>query len=262
MKRYALVIIGLALGWGIAHAEANQAQINALQARVQELQVALGIIEPPVRFCGDFERTLRYGDRGEEVERLQIALQLEGYGISEQEAQDKAFGVSTRDAVARFQEANAAWILHPNNLTKGTGVFGSYSRLAMREKFGCLMVRPDKPGAIAISTISPLQGRKKEYLFAVFKGTGGSPIYAWNITKGSLPPGVVLASPLDLEQCAGVDCQTRPSWTSVWLQGTPQRAGTYPFELTVTDSAGVSSARSFAIIIRAPAKEAQYVEYQ
>jgi len=60
---------------------------------------------------------------------------------------------------------------------------------------------------------------------------GGTPPYRFAVTSGSLPTGVIL------DPCGGS------------ISGTPELAGSYPLEITVTDSAGNTQAVSFEISI-------------
>ncbi len=80
-----------------------------------------------------FTRELRFGSEGEDVRALQRFLNCAGFslgtsgpGASGEETQ--YFVDRTRAAVIRFQEAYAADILTPLNLTLGTGIFSVYSR--------------------------------------------------------------------------------------------------------------------------------------
>ena len=63
-----------------------------------------------------------------------------------------------------------------------------------------------------------------------FKPTGGSGVFTWTLTGGSLPPGLQLAP-------TGV------------LAGTPSQAGSFGFQLTVTDSEGRTAVLSEAITV-------------
>ena len=76
-----------------------------------------------------FTRNLAYSSRGEDVRNLQKYLNnrgflvaLSGYGSKGQETD--IFGLLTKAALIKFQEANATQILKPYGLTRGTGVFG------------------------------------------------------------------------------------------------------------------------------------------
>jgi hypothetical protein len=60
--------------------------------------------------------------------------------------------------------------------------------------------------------------------------TGGLAPYAYSVTAGSLPPGLVLSA-------AGL------------IAGTPTSAGTFSFTVTVTDAAGCTATRVYTIIV-------------
>jgi len=80
-----------------------------------------------------FTRNLKLGSRGSDVLELQILLNclgftlaLEGAGSSGNET--TYFGPLTRQAVISFQNTYAEEILHPVDLTEGTGFFGPSTR--------------------------------------------------------------------------------------------------------------------------------------
>jgi hypothetical protein len=62
---------------------------------------------------------------------------------------------------------------------------------------------------------------------------GGAQPYAWSVTKGALPPGLVLTG-------AGT------------LSGTPSEAGAFSFTVQVTDSNGATASQAFTISITPP----------
>jgi len=59
---------------------------------------------------------------------------------------------------------------------------------------------------------------------------GGVPPYSWQVSGGALPPGVALAP-------------------NGHLSGTATQAGTFDFEVTVTDSPGSTARRSYSLIV-------------
>lgn len=89
----------------------------------------------------------------------------------------------------------------------------------------------EPPPAPHITSASPLPGGAagSMYDFTFAAADGGAP-YAWSITGGSLPPGLVLSS-------AGT------------LSGAPTAAGTWTLDVTVTDADGQSSAGSFPLTV-------------
>lgn len=92
----------------------------------QATQVAQQVGGGPAECQGvTFTRNLRYGMRGNDVACLQALLNVSprtGY-----------FGPLTRAAVIRFQEDNAAEILTPLGLTRGTGVVGPATRAKLNQ---------------------------------------------------------------------------------------------------------------------------------
>jgi hypothetical protein len=75
--------------------------------------------------------------------------------------------------------------------------------------------------ALSITTASPLTVAVAGQAYSItFGASGGIPPYTWSVASGStLPAGLTLTS-------AGI------------LSGTPTTAGTYTFDITVTDSVG------------------------
>lgn len=75
-----------------------------------------------------FTRTLQLGDTNPDVQRLQQFLNTHGFivsatGVGSSGHETQKFGFATRNALIKFQEANANQILKPAGLTKGTGKF-------------------------------------------------------------------------------------------------------------------------------------------
>ncbi len=76
-----------------------------------------------------FTDPLRIGSTGQEVKNLQIFLNTHGFIIASSGAESPghettAYDELTANAVSQFQEANAAVILAPYGLSRGTGTFG------------------------------------------------------------------------------------------------------------------------------------------
>lgn len=76
-----------------------------------------------------FTKVLRDGMRDADVRQLQIFLNTHGYavagsGYGAPGNETELFGPRTKAALTKFQEANAAQILAPLGLAKGTGFFG------------------------------------------------------------------------------------------------------------------------------------------
>jgi hypothetical protein len=105
------------------------------------LLIALGIIHEdkvatactalstPTPTHPSFTRTLTLGDTGEDVRRLQQFLNARGFTVATQGDgslghETMFFGIQTKNALKRFQEAYRADILTPSGLTAPTGYFG------------------------------------------------------------------------------------------------------------------------------------------
>jgi hypothetical protein len=68
-------------------------------------------------------------------------------------------------------------------------------------------------------------------------GAGGPLPYSWQITLGSLPPGLSLS----------------PAGNPAAISGTPLAAGNYSFDVTLTDKVGHTAVNSYTLAIAAPA---------
>ena len=87
--------------------------------------------------------------------------------------------------------------------------------------------------ALLVFSSSPLTAGTVGTPYAeAFVASGGSPGYTWAITAGSLPAGLSLSA-------AGV------------ISGTPTATGTSNFTVQVTDSAGRTASKAFALTINA-----------
>jgi hypothetical protein len=142
------------------------AQIAALQAHIAQLQKQLAELreeKPPV-WCHDFNINLRYGDRGDEVHALQMALLKQGFHIIRGETQIPYFGDFTASAVVGFQEKYKEDILAPWGVEHGTGFVGPTTRAKLNELYGCKIKRP------VIISILPSQGLHGEIVNLVIKG--------------------------------------------------------------------------------------------
>ena len=77
-----------------------------------------------------FKRTLKLGSKGSDVKALQQFLNNHGFkiaktGVGSSGHETATFGSATAKALIKFQEANAAVVLKPFKLKKGTGIFGT-----------------------------------------------------------------------------------------------------------------------------------------
>lgn len=80
----------------------------------------------------EIQRSLTIGSEGEDVRCLQRYLNFSGHtiassGVGSPGEETSYFGTLTADAVARWQNANAAAVLTPVGLTTGSGYWGPSS---------------------------------------------------------------------------------------------------------------------------------------
>lgn len=113
----------------IEELKAEIARITALIIQLQAQLAELKVVAPVT-----FEVNLRYGDRGDEVIKLQKALIKEG--LLAEGLNTGWFGPLTKAAVIKFQEKYAADILAPWGLTEGTGFVGKTTRAKLNELYG------------------------------------------------------------------------------------------------------------------------------
>ncbi len=116
-------------------------QIQLLQEQLNTLMFNLGLLEKPVEktFCYEFKHNLRFGDQGEEVEKLQKALKEEGlynYDITGR------FDEKTFVAVTAFQEKYYQDILTHWGLRIGTGFVGQTTRNKLNDLYLCISEPP------------------------------------------------------------------------------------------------------------------------
>ncbi|MCB9933984.1 MAG: putative Ig domain-containing protein [Planctomycetes bacterium] len=107
----------------------------------------------------------------------------------------------------------------------GVGVTGSFQ----------ITVDPPATGNPTITTTSPLPTGTQDAVYAAvtITATGGTGTYSFAVTGGTLPPGLSLSA-------AGV------------VSGTPTLAGTYAFDITVTDTAFATDTDAFQVVIDPP----------
>ncbi len=99
-----------------------------ISAPVTTSSISLGALIP---LC-EIQRTLRTGSSGEDVRCLQKFLNFAGYtvattGAGSPGSESAYFGPATANAVRRWQNANATFVLSPAGLSSGTGTFGPLS---------------------------------------------------------------------------------------------------------------------------------------
>ncbi len=125
-----------------------QAQINALIAQLQQLQlsqnggnavIAYNNANANVGTSCTFTKELSLGMYDPEVVELQRVLnqsadtQVAGYGVGAPGAETDYFGPLTRAAVIRFQNKYAADVLAPMGLSYGTGIVGVATRAQLHQ---------------------------------------------------------------------------------------------------------------------------------
>ncbi len=139
--------------------------INQLKAQIAELQKKLksaqGIRKESgaVKWCHNFKRDLRYGDRGSEVIALQRALRKQEFSGVDRD-KTGVFGIYTASAVVGFQEKYRAKILKPLGLKHGTGFVGKLTRAKLNLLYGCgAAVQPVQP--VPVEECAP--GDEKKY---------------------------------------------------------------------------------------------------
>jgi hypothetical protein len=108
---------------------------------------------------------------------------------------------------------------------------------------------PPPAGSIAITTSSSLNAQLGQQFYATFMASGGTANYSWNVTAGSLPPGLQLLPVLQpLIACpvtGGFTCSFPQNLIS--LAGAPTQTGSFQFQLTATDQNNNSGSAWFAV---------------
>ena len=119
-------------------------------------------------------------------------------------------------------------------------------------------LQPVGGGEIKIEARSSLNGTVGQYFSAVFVTSGGIASYRWQVSAGTLPPGLKLLdippggvppSPCYIDLEGKTICPPPRVHNTIFLQGTPTQAGTYKFEITVQDSQGNRGSAVFVSII-------------
>jgi Putative Ig domain len=95
---------------------------------------------------------------------------------------------------------------------------------------GSFSVIVGAPTLTIVTSTSLPSGTAGDAYSQQFSVVGGTPPYTWSLTQGSVP-GLTFDA------------------TQVVLAGTPATAGTYTFTLQAGDSAGVTTSRSFTVVI-------------
>ncbi len=117
-------------------------------------------------------------------------------------------------------------------LTNGSHTLGAVASNAASQTATSAMVaiQVNNP-VLAITTTILSAGQVQSPYTATLAATAGTPPYTWSVFSGQLPPNVFLAS------ATGV------------ISGTPTAAGSFPFTIQVSDSAGGKAQAGFSIMI-------------
>ena len=100
--------------------------------------VSAQVADNVVNWCHDFNTNLKYGDKGNEVWNLEVALKKEGFEADS--ADGHYFYEKTASAVVQFQEKYVADVLTPSGLTHGTGFVSPATRAKLNSLYGCTKV--------------------------------------------------------------------------------------------------------------------------
>jgi virginiamycin B lyase len=112
----------------------------------------------------------------------------------------------------------------------GTVVIDSNNRTGAKTL--SIVVNPSTNSPLSITTTSLPGGRQNIAYSSTVAATGGQSPYTWSISSGSAPPGLSLS-------------------TNGTLSGAPNTAGTFTFNVRVTDAASTQATRTFSVSIAA-----------
>lgn len=136
----------------------------------------------------EWQRDLRIGMSGEDV--LQLQRYLNGYadtaispsGVGSAGFETRAYGPRTAAAITRFQEKYASEILHPINLSRGTGSLGLRSRTKLNELCaGARTVMDDAaPQSASVSALTIARPEQPAQTIAP-SGAGGVPFTSFTL---------------------------------------------------------------------------------
>ncbi|MCX6764219.1 MAG: hypothetical protein NTU58_00715 [Candidatus Nealsonbacteria bacterium] len=136
-----------------------EALIKSLQLQIEQLQKQLEDTKTPIAsvWCHNFNVNLKYGDKGDEVEVLQVVLEKEGFQIDNSEKKPFAtFGEFTASALVGLQDKYFNEILKPLGLQRGTGFMGKATREKLNKTYGCgasFPITPTTPATPATPAI-------------------------------------------------------------------------------------------------------------
>ena len=141
-------------------------QIENLLRQIQQLQEQINTrrnqqIQTQNQWCYNFNRNLKIEMVGNDIANLHIALEKEGFVISETEKKQKRFGETTASAISGFQVKYKEEILNPLGLNYPTGYVGVSTRKKLNSLYGC----DKKPICLQVITSArnPKTGECKEF---------------------------------------------------------------------------------------------------
>lgn len=149
----------------VASAQSTADEIARLQALIQSLMAQLAALQQQAGVSSgtgtavacNFTRDLTVGMRGDDVQCLQRYLNRAGFQVAASGPgspgnETSYFGPLTKAAVVKWQDANAAQVLAPVGLSKGTGYWGPSSRRYYQTLVASQPTTPTVPGTPATPT--------------------------------------------------------------------------------------------------------------
>lgn len=141
---YCIVFISLFLVLGVSvpvnaiTSAELQDMIAKLQAQIVELQQQLASMSGGTQaWCHNFDKNLRIGDSGDEVENIIKVLAKEGLLNLDNLETKYSFDEQVASVVSEFQEKYASEVLTPSRLKRGTGYVGPATRKKLNKLYGC-----------------------------------------------------------------------------------------------------------------------------
>ena len=151
---------------------------------------AIVALAPTAQAAYSFSANLKQGSTGADVMELQkmlntnAATQVSTSGAGSPGSETSYFGVLTKAAVIKYQELNAADVLAPVGLSKGTGYFGPSSRAKANAAGGATTTTTSTvPGCTSTAGYSPTTGQKCDATTTTGTTTGG----ALSVSAGTQP---------------------------------------------------------------------------
>ena len=184
----------------VAFAQSTTDEIASLQALITQLTSQLSALQgtsgtavtvtaPASSVACSFTRNLTVGSQGADVKCLQQYLNGAGFSLASSGAgspgnETMYFGPITRAAVVKWQDANAAGVLAPVGLAKGTGFFGPSSRSYFSSMAVAPVVTPPVVTPPVVTPTTPTVGTGQAAGSLIISLAGNSPASA-NVPKGA-----------------------------------------------------------------------------